>query len=43
MLAAARRLGDIRSDAALFPDYFGQTCDIQNTGYKYLNNYELVR
>jgi len=26
MLAAARPVGDIRNDAALFPNYFGQTC-----------------
>ena len=26
MLTAARGVGDFRSDAALFPNYFGQTC-----------------
>ena len=26
MLVTARPVGDIRSDAALFPNYFGHTC-----------------
>ena len=30
-----------RCDAAFFPNYFGQTCKIRNTGYKCFNNYEL--